>query len=236
MRSMSLVRAWTRQLSGASGAAVIAPMAVFGSMVLLALAGGFGSLGRIGQALAGPAIPTGVRSASAATTSGGNGNSVAALLPIVARGGTPTLVASVALPGRSGGGPGSGHNGGPGGSNGNRPASGNPAPAPGNRPPSSPVSGGPPVTSPPPPPPTLVDGVVSLGTSITSRIPGPVGQLATSALQDVGHTIDGVIPHTGRSGASRVAGAVRPTVSQLQNGVGQLGSGVSGLLHGLHVP
>jgi hypothetical protein len=229
-----------RQLSRASGAALLVPAAVFGSMVLLALAGGFGSLGGLGQALGGPSLPSGARSTSSVTTRGGNGTAVAALLPVVARSAAPTLVASVALPNgpTRGGGRTGGHPRSPGGSNGSGSTPTIPIPPTGSTPPTSPTPapGGAPVSTPQPPRPTLIDGVVSLGTSITSRIPGPLGQLATSTLQNVGHTVDGILPHAARSAVSRVTGTVSSTVSQVQNGVGQLGSRVSGLLHAPHVP
>lgn len=223
---MSLVRAWMRQLSGASGAAVVVPVAVFGSMVLLALAGGFGSLAGLGQALAGPSIPSGARAASAVTAAAGSGGT-APLLAVVSAP-APTLVASVKLPTAAGRGGGSGGSGGrgSGGSNGTGPSSPT-TPTP-TTPPSSPPPTAPPTGGPPSAPPTLVDGVVSLGTSITSKLPGPIGQLATSTLQNLGHTVDQILPG---NAVSHVTGAVGSTVNQLQNGVSQLGSGVSGLLH-----
>jgi hypothetical protein len=73
---------------------------------------------------------------------------------------------------------------------------------------------------------------VSVATSITSRIPGPIGQLATQTLQSVGQTVDKILPGNARSAVASAGGAVSSTVSQLQSGVSRLGSGVSGLLHG----
>jgi hypothetical protein len=43
--------------------------------------------------------------------------------------------------------------------------------------------------------------VVNLGTSITTKLPGPVGQLTTDLLQQVGATVDKVLPSDRRSGA-----------------------------------
>jgi hypothetical protein len=49
--------------------------------------------------------------------------------------------------------------------------------------------------------PTVVDGVVSLGTSLSSRIPGPVGAVATAALKSLGSTIDRILPIRAGPGA-----------------------------------
>lgn len=49
--------------------------------------------------------------------------------------------------------------------------------------------------SPPPTPaPTVGSGVVAIGTSITGRLPGPVGTVAAQTLQSVGSTVDRVLP------------------------------------------
>jgi hypothetical protein len=212
-------------MSGASGAALIVPVAVFGSMLLLALAGGFGALGGLGQAIAGPATPNGGASAetlAAAKVLGVSGTALA--LP--ARAGAPTLVAAV---GRRGGPPLSGRgNSGtgqhPSGGNGSSGSVTTPAPT-ASQPPSP---GGPPVGQPASPP-TLTDEVVALGTSITSKVPGPLGQLATGMLKSVGQTLDKALPGNVRLASSGVAGAVGSTVNQL-------GSGVSGVVNGLQLP
>jgi hypothetical protein len=39
-----------------------------------------------------------------------------------------------------------------------------------------------------------VDGVVKIGTSVTSKLPGPVGSAATQALQSVGQAVDKILP------------------------------------------
>ena len=57
MRSMSLARAWRRQLFGASSAALIVPSAMLAALLVLALGGGFGSIGVLGQLFAGPSLP-----------------------------------------------------------------------------------------------------------------------------------------------------------------------------------
>jgi hypothetical protein len=222
---VSLVRAWRRQISGASGAALIVPIAVFGSMVLLALAGGFGALGGLGQAIAGPASPGGAPGAKALATADVRGVP-ASVLPVVARAGAATLVASVTLPGgpqrSSRGNSGSAQR--PSDGNGNTGAVTPPTPT-SSQPPSP---GGPPVGQPSAPP-TLTDGVVALGMAITSKVPGPLGQLATGALKSVGQTLDETLPGNARSAVSDLAGAVGSTVSRV-------GSGVSGVVNGLHVP
>ena len=40
----------------------------------------------------------------------------------------------------------------------------------------------------------LIDRVVSLGTSATSKLPGAVGQLTTQLITQVGATVDRVLP------------------------------------------
>jgi hypothetical protein len=42
--------------------------------------------------------------------------------------------------------------------------------------------------------------VVDLGTSITSKIPGPVGSVTTQTLQSVGSALDRIIPIRARAG------------------------------------
>jgi hypothetical protein len=54
--------------------------------------------------------------------------------------------------------------------------------------------------------------VVNIGTSITSKLPGPVGQLTTQLLKQVGSTVDKILPTDTRSGA----------VSQLGSALSQL--------------
>ncbi len=209
-------------------------------MVLLALAGGFGSLGGLGQALGGPSLPSGARSASSVTTPGGNGTAVAALLPVVARSAAPTLVASVALPKgpTRGGGRTGGHPRSPGGSNGSGSTADHPDPTPG-----------------------------STTAHVTDAGSGrPARDYASAASADadqrgrvtrhLDHQPDSRPDRPARderaterrphrrqdpssrraSAVSRLTGTVSSTVSQVQNGVGQLGSRVSGLLHALQVP
>ena len=57
MRSMSLARAWRRQLLGASTAALIVPSAMVAALVTLALSGAFSQVGVLGQLFVGPSLP-----------------------------------------------------------------------------------------------------------------------------------------------------------------------------------
>jgi hypothetical protein len=210
-------------------------------MVLLALSGGFGQLGGLGQALAGPPAPSASPAANRLIAS--TRASLGPLLPVVARAARPTLVASVNLPRtpvRGGGNPATGA---PTPGSGIRGGVGPTLPLPTTQPsaptaptePTSPSPGGPP-TAQPSPPQTLVDGVVAVGTSVTSKVPGPVGQLATNTLQNVGQAVDKVLPSNARSAASRTTAAVSSTASQVESGAGKLGSGVSGLVSSPSLP
>jgi hypothetical protein len=203
---MSLARAWTRQLYGASGAALIVPGTIVAALALLALAGGFGQLGALGQAFAGPSVPVAVKA------TGGLGNTPArpsiAPAPRSAPAATGTTLVSAGTPAARTGAPGAAGNGtaghpnggsagfgGRGATSGSGHGGGSGSPGPGTTP-------TPPGTTPPASQPTLVDGVVDLGTSITSKIPGPVGAAATQLLQGVGKTVDGILPLTPHSSAT----------------------------------
>src|SRR5579884_1913700 len=98
---MGLVRAWARQRCEASGTALVVPAAVAGALAVLAIAGGFGGLAGIGQALSGPPIP-----ARASSSAGGSAPLLASLAqarseernvsavgqaPTVARGGAAAI-------------------------------------------------------------------------------------------------------------------------------------------------
>jgi hypothetical protein len=63
--------------------------------------------------------------------------------------------------------------------------------------------------------PTLVDNVVSLGTSVTKNIPGPVGGLTTQVLQSLANTVDGMVPHAVESTTSPVTGLVKRVANSL---------------------
>jgi hypothetical protein len=223
---MSLARAWTRQLYGASGAAVLVPGTVLIALVLLALAGGFGRLGSLGQAVAGPSVPAGpplIGTVSHAST-----NAIAGPPVIAATAGavaapsttavTPTgaVVAPIAggsattgigigtggAVGHSGRGSGSGSGGsiqsrGHGGSG--RPGSGSGTGGSGGHP-------------------TLWDGVTKLGTSVTNKLPAPVSALGGQVLQSVGSTLDKILPVPGgNTGGGQAAAAPKSLLSALNH-------------------
>lgn len=209
---MSLARAWTRQLFGASGAALLVPGTVVVAIALLGLAGGFGQLGTLGQAFAGPALPTigsappqdhGQRSAPPVVP-GSHAAASPASVAVVTAGSAPAGSTVGGGPGgRSGG-----SQGGSGASNGN--GGGGPSGRSGSgahhvgSSPGQPAPAPTPTASPPPTSkPTLVDGVVNAGKSITEKVPGPVGTTATQLLQSLGRTVDGLLPLArSNSGAS----------------------------------
>jgi len=212
---MSLARAWTRQLYRASGAALLVPGAIVLALVLLGLAGGFGQLGTLSQAFAGPAVPGG------STVAGGvvSARAAAPVLPI-ARGGAPApLLAATRAGAGAGGGVRSGA-GGPPASTGPLPGSGSTGPGTGSTGPgpgraSGPTAGGGPGTGGGGGRPTLIDPVIELGTSVTNQVPGPAGGLATQLLQSVGKTVDSV-PAPASSSSSSVASTVSTLVAPLR--------------------
>lgn len=194
-----------RQLFGASGAALLAPGAVALALVALAMAGGFGQLSDLSQAFAGPATPGPVTAPGVRAAAGAGG----AVLPVV-RAVAPAAPAGVAVGGarpvRGGhavaagplagigpvgtSGPGSGSSGT--GSSGTGTGSGSGA---GGQPSGGSGSGQ-----------TLVDKVVSAGTSVTSQLPGPLGATATNVLQSVGNGVNSILPP---GASSAVAGTVK---------------------------
>src|SRR2546421_10075503 len=64
-----MVRVWRRRLLGGIGIATVAPGLLLASLVVLALAGGFGSLSALGQAFSGPAVPGSAGGGPAASVS-----------------------------------------------------------------------------------------------------------------------------------------------------------------------
>jgi hypothetical protein len=198
---MPLTRAWLRGLSGASGAAVLVPGGVFAALLLLALAGSFGRLGGLGQAFSGPAAPGSAQVANALAAPRSHGP---ALLPVVAspaRTGLRAAVRSGASPGLS-----------PGAGGGHSSTRGGPAPRPGSpgastpsgnpgAPPSAGAPGGCASCPQPPPHQTLIDQVVAAGASVTSKLPGPVGQVTTQLLKQVGATVDKILSSSSATGA-----------------------------------
>jgi hypothetical protein len=208
MRPMSLVRAWRRQLYGASAAALIVPSAMLSALAVLALSGGFGSVGVLGQLFAGPSLP-GIGSSGGAHGSSRGGFASASLpvvpdvaavaprhaviraaplghtVPVVRRG---TGSAGGALGGTAGPVTSSGGGSGSGAGSGSGSASGAGSPAPTTSP----------EPTPPQPAPTPVDTVVQVVTSVTQQVPAPVGPVVTQTAQAVGAAVDGLLPQTGR--------------------------------------
>jgi hypothetical protein len=188
---MILVRVWRRQLLGGMGAAALVPGTLLATLAVLAFAGGFGGLAALGQAFSGPPAP------AAAITNGHGPRAVRPLSPVVvaalsavpARGvaagsGTsPSAVRSTGTGahGRAPSSPSSGRRNGRGSQT---PSGGHPIPA--NRPAPKPK-----------PQPTLIDGIVGVGTSVSSKVPAPAGPAATKALQSAGATLDSIAPIKG---------------------------------------
>ncbi len=199
---MSVARTWTRQLYGASGVALLVPGAVALALVLLAVAGGFGQLGDLSQALAGPSAPA----SAAAPGVGAAAHTGGAILPVE--------TATAARPGLAARAPGIGSRGRAGSRHANPGAGTGPiattAPGRGSTGtgstgtgPGTPAGGGgqPSAGSGH----TLIDGVVNAGTSVTSQLPGAAGSVTTGLLQSVGKGVDSILPGNGVS--STVAGA-----------------------------
>jgi hypothetical protein len=186
--------------------AVLAPAATIIAIAMLAFAGGFAHLGALGQAFNGPTLPSSIAHAGV-----GPGPTAHGTRQVSGLGATLLLASATG----AGGGGGTGHGGasrspgtngstGPGGG-GPGGFTGGPQPVPGGKGGNPP----PPPSNPPPKPPphqTLVDGVVKIGTSVTSKLPGPVGTAATQALQSVGQTVDGILPPQPSARAPVVSG------------------------------
>jgi hypothetical protein len=215
--AVSLARAWTRQLYGASGAALMVPGAIVCALVVLALAGGFGALGSLGQAFAGPSVPASSRIAGVpgsprsarALPVAAAGAAVATRAPVTTGGGgapavTPSSPAGQRI-GSTGPGRGTGMSGGSGSRTG-PPTGGGGSGGGASGGGAGPAGGGS----------SLVDNVVNLGTSLTNKIPGPVGGLATQLLQSLAKTVDGVIPQAARPApSSPVTGLVKSVTNAL---------------------
>jgi hypothetical protein len=188
---MILVRVWRRQLLGGMGAAAVVPGMLVASLALLALAGGFGGLTALGQAFSGPPAPAAAITAAhgarvarplspaivAALSVAPAPQGTAASAPSPASGGATVTAPHGTAPNSSFNGPRRG-----GGSTTRSPTGGRPAP--GSRPG-------------PGPQPTLIDGIVGVGTSVTSHVPAPAGPAATTALQSAGSTLDSIAPIKG---------------------------------------
>lgn len=228
MRSMSLARAWRRQLLGASTAALIVPSAMVAALLALALSGAFSRVGVLGQLFVGPSLPGASVAGGQPGLGVGSRDTSAVALPVIPvvsvsasasapRGGVvhrapatrPVLTASrgTGVAGGAIGGPGGtvvtvGRGGSGGGSAGSGGGSGGSGGGTGGGSPagSSPGTGS---TSPPPAPPpqrtpTPVDTAVTVVTSVTQQVPAPVGPAATQTVQAAGSVVDSLIPQTGQ--------------------------------------
>jgi hypothetical protein len=203
---MSLGRAWMRELSRASLLALTAPGAIVAALVVLALSGGFASLGSLGQTFAGPAVPTSLTAAAAGVPRGES--RLLARLPVAAS----QSPHGAALP--AAGPPGSAPATAPGGSA--PPTTGPGQRQPGGRPGRHGGSGGGSAgtvaSSPAPPPPASpVDRLVGAAAVVTGTLPGPVGSAATQAVESVGKVLDGTTarpPFAGGSATGSLASAL----------------------------
>jgi hypothetical protein len=209
---MTLARAWRRQLYGASSAALIVPSAMLGALLVLALGGGFGQVGVLGQIFAGPPAP----SVGGEVASGGGGRAAAPLLPAIAvaalGAGSPHPRTGHAGTGSGGGGTGvvpvSSHGpaqtGGAVGGAAPIAGGGGRAPAPVA---SRPTPAGPPSTQPsspspqPQPRPTPVDRIVGAVTPVAEQVPAPAGPAVIQAVEAAGSAADSVVPPGVGSGA-----------------------------------
>jgi hypothetical protein len=208
---MSLARAWRRQLYGASSAAMIVPSAMLAAVIVLALGGGFGQVGVLGQIFAGPPAPSGSGGLSPGRGAATVARSLPALPAVALRPSTPGTrhrVAPVAPVGSGarrsgaalapvGGAVPIAANGG------STPA----RPAPTGSVPSAPVPTGPAASAPSPPAPqpspkpTVVDQVIKVVTPVTQQLPAPAGPAVTQAVQAAGSAADGLLPPGLGSGA-----------------------------------
>jgi DNA polymerase-3 subunit gamma/tau len=202
---MSLAREWRRQLYGASTAALIVPFAMLAALVVLALGGGFGQIGVLGQIFSGPPAP----GASGAASGGGGVAAFASRsLPVIPPVTTARRPRSSGRVMRAGGAPSSGVSRGTGGAGAapivtGTPIRSAPAPTPSSgaparpAPPASPTPSPAPAPAPQPSPapqPTAVDKVVTVVTQVTQQVPAPVGLAATQVVQAAGSAADGLLP------------------------------------------
>jgi hypothetical protein len=208
-----------RQLFRASGAALLAPGTVACALIVLAFAGGFSQLGSLRQALSGPAAPPPATAGPAGTgptlRTTGLGSALTTLSAVTAslpagtgsagtRAGRGTA-RSGGTSGRGrgrGGSTGSGNGGsgsrgsggrtggsgaGSGGSGGRGSGRGGPGGSGGG-------SSGGGAAGAPSQTPTVVDGIITIVSGVTAKLPGPLGSGTTSALKSLGSTVDRVLP------------------------------------------
>jgi len=208
---MSLARVWRRQLLGASTVALIVPSAMLAALVVLALGGGLGQVGVLGQIFAGPSLPAagplGLEH-SGPVGAGGSG-----LLPVI-----PAVAPAVAARGRSGSvapaaraprpvvsvGGGASKTGGaisPTGGGTVRPVTQGTGGSPSGsspRPNPTPAPTQPRPSPSPQPQPTPVDTAVKVVTTVTQQVPGPAGAVATQTVQAAGAAADSLLSQTGQ--------------------------------------
>jgi hypothetical protein len=204
---MSLARAWRRQLYGASSVALIVPSAMLAALLVLALGGGFGQVGVLGQIFGGPPAPSvggGLAlGGGAGVALGGGAGAAAPSLPVVARVGPRRAPGghsraghgAVSVPVRSGSRGSGGALAVVGGVAPTVAATGAPKPA---RP--APAGSGPTASAPSPPAPqpsvkpTVVDRVIKVVSPVTQPLPTPAGPAVTQVVQTAGSAGDGVLP------------------------------------------
>jgi hypothetical protein len=191
---MSLARAWRRQLYGASSAALIVPTAMMAALIVLALGGGFGQVGVLGQIFAGPPAPTAAGGRAAVTVAHSlQAIPAAALVARASRRATRNVGTA----------PGRGRNravpvsarGTGGAVGGAAPIVGGGSHAPVPSQPAPTQSSPPPARSPQPrprPQPQPVDQIVSTVTPVTQQLPAPAGPAVTQAVQAAGSAADGL--------------------------------------------
>jgi hypothetical protein len=177
---MVLARAWRRRLYGGVVAAAFVPAALVAALLALAVSGGFGQLGALAQTLSGPPAPAAPPPAVNHQVSPRVLAALSAPASMrIASAGAAAQTGSVART-----------------AVGTVPAGGSPGVA-HHRSASHPVAPPPLRHHPAPgrtPHPTVIDGIVSAGTSATTQVPGPAGSAATQTLQSVGSTLDKILP------------------------------------------
>jgi hypothetical protein len=210
---MSLARAWRRQLYGASSVALIVPSAMLAALVVLALGGGFGQVGVLGQIFAGPPAP----SLAGGTAAGGGTGPVSRSLPVIP---AAAFLAGPSRPARRAGmAPGRGRarvvpvsSRGTGGAiapvggvtpivsgPGRTPVPSHPAPT--GSAPTAPAPAQPSPQPGPTPSPTPVDRIINTIAPVTQHLPGPAGPAVTQAVQAAGSAADSLLPPGVGSGA-----------------------------------
>src|SRR6185437_11238332 len=183
---MSLARAWRRQLYGASTVALIVPSAMLAALIVLALGGGFGQVGVLGQIFAGPPAPSAAGGAAVGPGAGSVTRSLPAIPAVALRTSTrgtrhrATPVAPVRAGSRRSGGSLAPVAGGApilatAGPTPSRPAPTDSAPTG-----SAPAAAAPSPPAPRPSPnPTVVDRVIKVLTPVTQQLPAPAGPAVT---------------------------------------------------------